>query len=411
MFDRDKWQEILFTISQNKLRTVLTGFSVAWGIFMLIVLLGSGTGLQNGAKEEFADAATNSIWVFSGQTSMPHKGLQPGRFVRFDNADFDWVDKQLEGAEETSGRFYLGSSNVVYNGESGSFQIRTVHPDHQFIEKTLTTEGRFINETDISEKKKVVSIGSLVKKAIFKEEDPIGKYLQVNGIPFKVIGIFEDEGGENEQEILYLPISTAQQVFNGANQVDMFMFNIDPNAGVAESKVIEQRVREKMAEIHKFSPEDERAIRFWNNVEDFQEIQSMFTGINIFIWIIGIMTIIAGIVGISNIMMIVVKERTKEIGIRKALGATPGSIIGLILMESVLITAVSGYIGLVFGVGLIELVSSILPPDTPFFKNPEVNFQVAITATLILITAGAIAGIIPARKAAVIRPIEALRDE
>jgi putative ABC transport system permease protein len=411
VFDRDKWQEILFTISQNKLRTVLTGFSVAWGIFMLIVLLGSGTGLQNGAKEEFADAATNSIWVFSGQTSMPHKGLQPGRFVRFDNADFDWVDKQLEGAEETSGRFYLGSSNVVYNGESGSFQIRTVHPDHQFIEKTLTTEGRFINETDISEKKKVVSIGSLVKKAIFKEEDPIGKYLQVNGIPFKVIGIFEDEGGENEQEILYLPISTAQQVFNGANQVDMFMFNIDPNAGVAESKVIEQRVREKMAEIHKFSPEDERAIRFWNNVEDFQEIQSMFTGINIFIWIIGIMTIIAGIVGISNIMMIVVKERTKEIGIRKALGATPGSIIGLILMESVLITAVSGYIGLVFGVGLIELVSSILPPDTPFFKNPEVNFQVAITATLILITAGAIAGIIPARKAAVIRPIEALRDE
>jgi len=411
VFDRDKWQEILFTISQNKLRTVLTGFSVAWGIFMLIVLLGSGTGLQNGAKEEFADAATNSIWVFSGQTSMPHKGLQPGRFVRFDNADFDWVDKQLEGAEETSGRFYLGSSNVVYNGESGSFQIRTVHPDHQFIEKTLTTEGRFINETDISERKKVVSIGSLVKKSIFKGENPIGKYLQVNGIPFKVIGVFEDEGGENEQEILYLPISTAQQVFNGANQVDMFMFNIDPNAGVAESKVIEQRVREKMAEIHKFSPEDERAIRFWNNVEDFQEIQSMFTGINIFIWIIGIMTIIAGIVGISNIMMIVVKERTKEIGIRKALGATPGSIIGLILMESVLITAVSGYIGLVFGVGLIELVSSILPPDTPFFKNPEVNFQVAITATLILITAGAIAGIIPARKAAVIRPIEALRDE
>lgn len=411
MFDRDKWQEILFTISQNKLRTVLTGFSVAWGIFMLIVLLGSGTGLQNGAKEEFADAATNSIWVFSGQTSMPNKGLQPGRFVRFDNADFDWVDKQLEGAEEASGRFYLGSSNVVYKGESGSFQIRTVHPEHQFIEKTLTTVGRFINEMDISEKKKVVSIGSLVKKAIFKEEDPIGKYLQVNGIPFKVIGIFEDEGGENEQEILYLPISTAQQVFNGSNQVDMFMFNIDPNAGVAESKVIEQQVREKMAEVHNFSPEDERAIRFWNNVEDFQEIQTMFTGINIFIWIIGIMTIIAGIVGISNIMMIVVKERTKEIGIRKALGATPGSIIGLILMESVLITAVSGYIGLVLGVGLIELVSSILPADTPFFKNPEVNFQVAITATLILITAGAIAGIIPARKAAVIRPIEALRDE
>lgn len=411
MFDRDKWQEILFTISQNKLRTFLTGFSVAWGIFMLIVLLGSGTGLQNGAKEEFADTATNSLWVFSGQTSIPYKGIQPGRYIRFDNADFDWIDNQLASAKETSGRFYLGSSVVSYKGETGSFQIRTVHPEHQYIEKTLTTTGRFLNKIDISERKKVVSIGSLVQKVIFKEEDPIGKYIQINGISFKVVGIFEDEGGENEQEILYLPISTAQQVFNGSNQVDMFMFNIDENSGVEASKVIEQQVREKMAENHNFSPEDQRAMRFWNNVEDFQEIQNMFTGINIFIWIIGIMTIIAGIVGISNIMMIVVKERTKEIGIRKALGATPGSIIGLILMESILITSVSGYIGLVLGVGLIELVSSILPPDTAYFKNPEVNFQVAITATLILITAGAIAGIIPARKAAVIRPIEALRDE
>ena len=282
---------------------------------------------------------------------------------------------------------------------------------HQFIEKTLTTKGRFINKTDIEKNKKVASIGSLVQKAIFKNEDPIGKYIKVNGIPFKVIGVFEDEGGENEQEILYLPISTAQKVFNGANRVDMFMFNIDKEAGVEASKVIEQRVRDKMAEVHKFSPEDVRAIRFWNNVEDFQEIQNIFVGMKAFIWMIGIMTIIAGIVGISNIMMIVVKERTKEIGIRKALGATPGSIVGLILMESVLITSVSGYIGLVLGVGLIELVSSILPPDTPFFKNPEVNFQVAVTATLILVTAGAIAGIIPARKAAIIKPIVALRDE
>jgi putative ABC transport system permease protein len=191
----------------------------------------------------------------------------------------------------------------------------------------------------------------------------------------------------------------------------MFMFNIDPESSIEESLVIEEQVREKMADLHHFDINDERAIRFWNNIESFQEIQDMFTGINIFIWIIGIMTIIAGIVGISNIMMIVVKERTKEIGIRKALGATPSSVVGLILMESILITSVSGYIGLVLGVGLIELVSTVLPPDTPFFKNPEVDFQIAITATLILITAGAIAGIIPARKAAIIRPIEALRDE
>ena len=411
MFDRDKWQEILFTISQNKLRTFLTGFSVAWGIFMLIVLLGSGTGLQNGAQEEFADTATNSIWVFSGQTSMPYKGMKPGKRIQFDDNDFDWVDNRLNGAQETSGRYYLGSSEVVFNGESGSFQIRTVHPEHQYIEKTLTIKGRFLNQSDIEKKRKVASIGSLVQKTLFKDIDPINKYIQINGVPFKVVGVFEDEGGENKQEMLYLPITTAQMVFSGLNQIDMFMFNIDPESGIEESLVIEQKVREKMADLHHFDINDERAIRFWNNIESFQEIQDMFTGINIFIWIIGIMTIIAGIVGISNIMMIVVKERTKEIGIRKALGATPSSVVGLILMESILITSVSGYIGLVLGVGLIELVSAVLPPDTPFFKNPKVDFQIAITATLILITAGAIAGIIPARKAAIIRPIEALRDE
>ena len=411
MFDRDKWQEILFTISQNKLRTFLTGISVAWGIFMLIILLGSGTGLQNGAQEEFVDTATNSIWVFGGQTSKPYKGLKPGKRIRFNDNDYDWVDNHLKEAKETSGRYYLGSSEVVFGGETGNFQIRTVHPGHQYIEKTLTIKGRFLNETDIKEKRKVASIGTLVQKTIFKDVDPINKYIQVNGVPFKVVGVFEDEGGENEQEILYLPLTTAQMVFNGLNQIDMFMFNIDEDASVEESLIIEQQVREKMAELHHFDPKDQRAIRFWNNVEGFQEIQSIFTGMSIFIWIIGIMTIIAGIVGISNIMMIVVKERTKEIGIRKALGATPGSIIGLILMESVLITSVSGYIGLVCGVGVLELVSHFLPPDTPFFKNPEVNFQVAITATIILIVAGAVAGIIPARKAAVIRPIVALRDE
>lgn len=411
MFDRDKWQEIFHTISKNKLRTFLTGFSVAWGIFMLMVLLGAGTGLQYGVKEQFKDTATNSLWVFSGQTSIPYDGLQPGRSVRFTNADYYWIANDLDGAEETSGRFYLGASEVVYGNEMGTFQIRTVHPGHQYIEKTITIEGRFLNEIDIREKRKVASIGTLVRDAIFPEgENPIGKYIQINGIPFKVIGIFEDEGGKNEQEILYLPLTTAQMVFNGNNQIDMYMFNISPGSSVAESKVIERKVREKMAEVHHFSVEDQRALRFWNNVEGFLQFQNLFDGIEAFIWLIGIMTIIAGIVGISNIMMIVVKERTKEIGIRKALGATPMSIIGLIIMESVLITSFSGYIGLVFGVGVIELANKFMPPSE-FFGNPSIDFQVAITATIILIFAGTIAGLIPARKSASIKPIEALRDE
>lgn len=411
MFDRDKWQEILHTISKNKLRTFLTGFSVAWGIFILIILLGSGTGLNNGAKDRFKDTATNSIWVFSGQTSMPHEGLQPGRNIRFTDADYDWISEDLEGAEETSGRFYLGASEVNYKDETSSFQIRTVHPGHQYIEKTVTVRGRFLNDIDIEEKRKVASIGTLVQKALFKNgENPIGKYININGVPFKVIGVFEDEGGENEQEILYLPLTTAQMVFNGVNRIDMYMFNIPEDATVEESEAMVEKVRQKMAEVHHFSPEDERAIRFWNNIESFMEIQNLFKGINLFVWIIGIMTIIAGVVGISNIMMIVVKERTKEIGIRKALGATPWSIISLIIMESVLITSIAGYIGLLLGVGVVELAAKFIP-ESEFFMNPEINFQLAITAIVILIVAGAFAGLIPAQKAARIKPIVALRDE
>jgi putative ABC transport system permease protein len=411
MFDRDKWQEILHTISQNKLRTFLTGFSVAWGIFMLIILLGSGTGLQNGVKENFKDTATNSIWVFRGQTSIPYQGMKPGRFIRFTNDDFDALRNNIPQLEKASGRFYVpGNATVSYKGETGDFGIRTVHPDHQYIEKTLTVQGRFINETDLEKTRKVASIGTLIKQSLFKNEDPIGKFIEVKGIPFKVVGVFEDEGGENEQEILYLPISTAQKVFNGQNRLHQMMFTVG-DADIEESKEIEKAIRSKMADLHHFSPDDNRAIRFWNNVEGFLQVENLFQGIRIFIWIIGVMTIIAGIVGIGNIMMIVVKERTKEIGIRKALGATPWSIISLILMESVLITSVSGYIGLVLGVGLIELVNKFIPANAPFFKNPEVDFQVAITAVIILVIAGTVAGLIPARKAASIKPIVALRDE
>jgi putative ABC transport system permease protein len=410
MFDRDNWQEILHTISKNKLRTFLTGFSVAWGIFMLIILLGAGSGLSNGVKLEFRDAATNSIWVFGGQTSEPYKGLKPGRYIQFDNADFAVIKNDINGVEKASGRFYVPGSNVTYKKESGDFGIRTVHPDHQYIEKTKTINGRFINDIDINEKRKVASIGTLVKNTLFKTEDPMGKYIEVNGVPFKVIGVFEDEGGENEQEILYLPISTAQMVFNGQDRINQMMFTVG-DAGIEESKQIEEEVRQKMAATHMFNPKDKRAIRFWNNVEEFLKFNNLFDNINLFIWVIGVMTIVAGIVGISNIMMIVVKERTKEIGIRKALGATPVSIIKLIIMESVLITSFSGYIGLVLGVGLIELVSNFIPEDTQFFNSPEVNFNVAVTATVILIIAGTIAGLIPATRAAAIKPIVALRDE
>lgn len=410
MFDLDKWQEILFTIKKNKLRTFLTGFSVAWGIFMLIFLLGSGKGLQNGIEHQFRDDATNSIFIRRGQTTMAYNGLQPGRKTKFSNEDYDIIKNTIPKIEYLSSRYYIpGSDQISYNNEYGNFSILTVHPDHKYIERTNTIKGRFINGKDITEYRKVASIGKLVKEALFKDEDALGKYIKINNILFKVVGVFEDAGGEDQMRTVFLPISTAQKIFSGENTVHTILLTAK-NASVEESKNMVDLIRKKFAKKHNFDEADLSAINIRNNVEQFKQFKDMFSAINLFIWIIGIGTLIAGIVGVSNIMIIVVKERTKEIGIRKALGATPGSIISLILLESVLITAFAGYIGLVLGVGLLELISSAMP-NSDFFMNPNVDFNTAISATLLLVFSGALAGYFPARKAAKIKPIVALRDE
>lgn len=411
MFDIDKWQEIFSTISKNKLRTFLTGFSVAWGIFMLIILLGSGTGLENGVEEQFADDATNSLWIYARQTSMPYKGYNSGREVRFTNEDYDRTKYSVKQADHITGRFYISSSNTTsYKNNYGTYSIRAVHPGHLHLENTLITEGRYINELDIEKHTKVAVIGDLVKKDLFKNgEDPVGEYIKVGNIPFKVVGIFEDKGGEGEMRMIYLPITTAQRVFNGSNRVHQLMFTVG-DASFDETREIEEQLRAEFAQVHHFDPADQRAIDIRNSLEEYTRVQNLFLGIRIFIWIVGIGTIIAGIVGVSNIMMIVVKERTKEIGVRKAMGATPRSIIGLIMLESVVITSLAGYIGLVLGVGLLEIVKANVPPSD-FFMNPEANITLALYAVCLLVLAGMVAGFIPARKAASIKPIEALRDE
>jgi len=406
----DRFQEIYSTIQKNKLRTVLTGFSVAWGIFMLILLLGSGTGIENGIKNEFRNLATNSIWVHPGQTSKPYKGLQPGRQIEFTNTDYDEIKTNLEGIEHITARYYLWNTNLItYKKEYGAFNIIAFHPDHKFLENTILIEGRLINELDVSRARKVTTIGTLVKEQLFKDEPAVGKFITINGVPFKVIGIHFDEGREMHLRLIYLPVSTAQKVFGGGNRIHAYMFTIG-NASVNRGRAMEKSVRAKMALRHSFSPDDPKALRIFNTVERFQKFVNLFSGIRIFIWVIGIGTIVAGIVGISNIMLISVKERTREIGIRKALGATPGSIVGLILSESLIITAVSGYIGLVAGVAVIELASAYLP-KIDLFQNPEVDFRVAVGALLLLVISGMIAGFVPARRAAGILPVEALRDE
>ena len=409
MFDLDKWQEIYSTIRKNKLRTILTGFSVAWGIFMLIILLGSGYGLENGVRQEFEGDATNTLWVNQGITSMPYQGYKPGRFIQFTNSDYD-ATKTMEDVEHISGRFAIWENNTIsYKNEYGAFDIFCIHPGYGVVESLKPIKGRFLNDVDVSEFRKVVSIGRLVDEALFKGEDPIGKYIQVAGIPFKVIGVFEDPGGDRDLSRIYIPISTAQMVYNRGNRLGTMTITIG-DASVERSEEMVNQLRKDLSQRHHFDPEDQRAVFIWNNMENYTRFMTLFSNIRLFIWIIGIGTIIAGIVGVSNIMMIVVKERTKEIGIRKSMGATPGSIIGLILLESVLITAFAGYIGLVGGVELLELVSKFVP-GSGYFANPEVNINVALGATGILILAGALAGFVPARKASSVKPVVALRDE
>jgi putative ABC transport system permease protein len=410
MFDLDKWQEIFSTIRKNKLRTILTGFSVAWGIFMLVVLLGSGIGLENGIKKQFEGDAVNSIWIYQGQTSLAYEGMQAGRPTQFTNEDFNWTRDQVKSAQSISGRTGIrGTGIITYGNQYGSFDVVCVHPGTKELEETAILEGRFINEYDISRRNKSVIISNIVKDELFKQKKALGEFIKVSGVPFQVVGIFNDKNDQDNRRV-YLPISTAQMIFNGGNRLNNLAFTT-ADMTAEESRQLETQLRAAFAKRHKFNPEDKRAIWIRNNVEDFARMVSLFRGIALYVWVIGIMTIIAGIVGVSNIMIVVVKERTKEIGIRKAIGASPWSIIALILMESILITGVAGYFGLAAGVGLLELLSPLFSSPDSYFQNPSVDFRIAVGATVLLVLAGSLAGLIPARRAAKVKPVVALRDE
>ncbi len=410
MFDLDSWQEIFETIRKNKLRTLLTAFSVAWGILILVVLLGSGEGLSNGVRYQFRNIATNSLRVWSGQTSKPFKGLRPGRTVHLLNQDYDDVKTNVKQADHLSARYFIrGNLTVAYKNVTSSYTVRCVHPDYQYIQNTALADGRFINPIDIDQCRKVVVLGDRARAQLFKDEPALGKYIKVNGIPFQVVGVAVDPGNQGEAETIYLPISTAQRAFNAANQINSLAMTLG-DAGVDESNTVADGVRRRLAIRHGFDPDDQRAVFIFNTLVEFERYLGLTKGIRLFIWIIGVGTLLAGVVGVSNIMMITVKERTKEIGIRKAIGATPWSIMTLILMEAVLVTALAGYFGLVGGVGLLELMAHGIT-GSDYFRNPTVDLGVAVAATGLLVVAGAIAGFFPARRAAAIRPVEALRDE
>ena len=419
MFDLDKWQEIFYTIDKNRLRSFITAFNVAWGIFILIILMGFGVGFQNGIKNEFSDDATNTMYIWSGRTSIPYKGMQPGRQIRFTNQDYEAIKERVKGIEFITGIYWVQGEFVVrYENNYSSFQIRSVDVDYPQIEQSVLLMGRFINEKDIKEKRKVAVVGEKVVEVLFKNEHPIGKYIDVNGIKYIVVGVFNEKGVEANQymsKVIFIPRSTAQVAYGGGDRIHNIWLTVG-DATIEESKRIQNEVHSLLAERHRFSKEDKRAVDAFSILEEYQKWMGVFDGIRIFLAFVGILTLVAGIVGVSNIMLIVVKERTREIGVRKAIGASPGSIIGLFLMEALIITLVSGYVGMILAMAFIEsgwltdMMISFGFPDN-FFLNPHVNFANAIAATLVLAFSGTMAGFFPARKAAKIPPIEALRDE
>jgi putative ABC transport system permease protein len=361
------------------------------------------------------------MWMWTGETSIPYNGLKEGRAIKFDNRDYDFLTTKEEDIEKVSSRYYLPNDILyAYGKEYGSFETSTCYPALKDMENISIQTGRFINEMDIREFRKVVVIGDEIRKALFKEEDPIGKYLKIGGVPFNVIGVSKDKKRQENNRQAYMPFTTAQRIFSGGDRVHMFTVTSKMVQTAEEADTITEKIRTDMAQRHNFDPKDKRAMGSFNMQTEYIRTMKIFQAINLFVWIIGIGTLIAGIVGVSNIMLILVKERTREIGIRKAIGATPLSVIGLVLLESILITTVAGYIGLVMGVGLMELVNMVLEQaasastaasDNVFFLNPTVDFKTAVSATLILIFSGALAGYLPARKAANVTPIEALRDE
>ncbi len=420
IFDKDKWHEIYIALRKNPWRTFFTAFGVFWGIFMLIIMMGAGEGLYNGASQDLGDMATNSVFMWTRKTTMPYKGFPRGRFYRFNNSDTKALKENIPELQYIAPRLQgwggNGNNNVVRDERTGAFQIQGDYPEINIIDPVNLTQGRFINYNDINNLRKVAVIGLRVFNEMFEpHEDPIGEYIQIQGVYFKVVGTFQskknDQQAEHENQAIYIPFTTLQKVYNYGDRVGWYSMTAKDDIPVV---VVEEKAKEILKHRHSIHPDDERAVGSFNLDKEWSKMTGLFAGIRGLVWIVGLGTLIAGVIGVSNIMLIVVKERTKEIGIQRAIGAPPISVISQIIIEAVLLTAVAGYFGLAIGVGLLELINYGLTSsgaDSNMFNNPSVDFAVATRALGTLVFAGILAGLIPAYRAVSIKPIDALRDE
>ena len=419
MFDLDLWKEILSALKQNRMRSFMTAFGVFWGILMLVLMSGAGRALENGVLDGVRAFATNSAFFWTERTSVPYQGFQRGRRWNYDNQDIEYIRQNVREVEYLSPRLFgwqQSGDNTIRGERTGAFNIYGDYPDYFKIDGWTPVKGRLMNQIDVIEKRKVCVIGERVEEVMFaKDEDPIGQYLKISGVYFQVVGVIHPEtriniGGGKKEETIIIPFTTMQIAYNYGNVIHFFSVTAKKGYKVSD---LQDKLKAILKDRHKISPDDLQAVGSFNIEAEFVKFNTLFTGIQLLTWIVGIGTLFAGIIGVSNIMLVIIKERTQEIGIQRAIGATPGKIITHIVAESVFLTVIAGYFGLSLGVGLLQLLSIGLEKggDELFFRNPQVDLKLALGALAILVVAGMFAGLIPAKRAINIKPIDALRDE
>ena len=421
MFDIEKWGEIWQTMRKNPLRTIMTAFGVFWGMMMLVAMVGAGSGLENGININLEGIAANGVYVWGGRASKPYQGMKAGRIVMLKNDDITAIEMNIKGIKHLAPRMQLGgyqsNNNVTRGEETGSFSIMGDVPAFIHLELMDVHIGRFINQKDLDEKRKVAIIGDRVYNILFKDRaDPLGENITINGVAFIIAGVFNSgkkklNDAQKSMETIYIPFTTFQQAFNMPNSVHWFSMIVedghDPN-------VIEDEVKALLKKRHKVAPDDPRGLGSWNTAEEFKPVKNSRDIIDLLVWIAGLGTLLSGVIGVGNIMLIIVKERTREIGVRKAIGATPMAIISMILHESVVLTLIAGVAGLFCGLGLVKIMAVLtadMPQDERYFIDPSVDPLYIAVALLILLITGLLAGLLPARQAASINPIHALKSE
>lgn len=419
MFDRDKWTEIYQVLTKNPFRTLATAFGVFWGIFMLIIMLGAGQGLEKGVKADFQYRATNSMYMWTQGTTKAYAGFKVGRYFNMNNSDMEYLRQNVEEIEYLCPRNqlggYRGGDNVTRGIRTGAFSIYGDYPNYMKIEPRPLVEGRFLNDRDVEENRKVCVIGDQVVNLLFTpEENPVGEYIKIQGVAFQVVGTYSSmkkgEQAEEDTKSIFIPFSTFQKAFNYGDVIGWIAVTAKPEYSVAD---MEENIESRLKERHKVHPEDDRAFGSWNMQKQFNQMNMIFGGIRALSWFVGVLTLIAGIIGVSNIMLVIIKERTNEFGVRRALGATPWNVRIQIVSEAIVLTSIAGVLGIIAGVWSLEGINALIESqgDAGAFRNPGVEFSIVITAFSVLIISGALAGVLPANRALRVKTIEALRAE